>query len=82
MVISRLTLPANHMLENQTPPQAAASLCLLTYTTHGGRIVGALYDVWGFTALVDVDVHVPESTSNNLMDPVNDNEEGEREQNL
>ena len=69
MVISRLTLPANHMLENQPAPQAMASFSLLPYTTCGGCTVSALYDVWGFTALVDVDV--PESINNGLMDPVN-----------
>ena len=59
MVVSRPTLPANHMLENQVSPQAVASLPLLPYATRGGRIVSPLYDVWGFTAFVDVDV--PES---------------------
>ena len=75
MVVSRPTctaLPADHMLENQPSPQAAASLLLLPYTIHGGRIISPFSDVWGFTAFI-----VPERSSNSLTDPVIDGE-GER----
>ena len=56
MVVSRLTLPANHTLENQPHP---APLPLLPYTTRGGRIVNKYCDMWGFIAIVDV--YEPES---------------------
>ena len=60
--------PTDHIIENQSTLQAMASLPLLPFATHSGRIVSPFSDTWGFIAFVDMSV-------SEILDP---NGEGDR----
>ena len=54
MVISSLTLPADHMYVYHVATQEGAINGALTHTTLGSHVVSSLVDIWAFIALVDV----------------------------